>query len=85
MLIDYATLKDALAADTLDNLCREYLVRQIGDEGFDQTDSAELAEGVARVQRALARGELVVEYSEADESVAIRRREELVQLDHAGN
>ena len=85
MLIDYATLKSALDPDTLNNLCREFLIRQIGDEGFDHTDSAGLADGIAKVQHALARGELVVEYSEAEESVAIRRREELVSLDQNGS
>ncbi|MBY5993058.1 YheU family protein [Ferrimonas balearica] len=81
MLIDYPTLKDALAPDTLDNLCREYLIRQLGDEGFDQADPDKLAQGIAQVRQALAAGTLLVEYSEADESVAIRRREELSQLD----
>ncbi len=77
MLIDYPTLRQALAPDTLDNLVREFLIRQIGDEGFDQVDPAQLAEGMAKVHKALQVGDLVVEYSEEDESVAIRPREEV--------
>ncbi|TKB48045.1 YheU family protein [Ferrimonas sediminicola] len=72
MLIPYDQLKQSLSAEALTNLMREFLLQQITDQGFDQTDDRVLAEALPRVEAALRRGELVVEYSEEEESVAIR-------------
>ncbi len=78
MLIDYATLKNALPAETLDNLIREYLLGQVGDEGFDLLTPQRLAAAISQGHLALQRGELVVEFSEQEESVAIRRADDVV-------
>ncbi|WP_345315211.1 YheU family protein [Ferrimonas gelatinilytica] len=77
MLIDYATLKEALPPETLENLIREYLLGQVGDEGFDELTPERLADSAARAHHALRLGELVVEFSEQEESVAIRRADEV--------
>lgn len=72
MLIPYDQLKQSLSAEALTNLMREFLLQQITDQGFDQTDSQALAQALPQVEAALKRGELVVEFSEEEESVAIR-------------
>ena len=78
MLIDYDTLQSQLAPETLDNLIREYLFRQIGDEGFDQVDSKGLISATEQVRAAMAKGDLVVEYAEDDQSIAIRSKQDLI-------
>ncbi|BDY03274.1 YheU family protein [Ferrimonas sp. YFM] len=72
MLIPYDQLKQSLSAEALTNLMREFLLQQITDQGFDQTDSQALSQALPQVEAALKRGELVVEFSEEEESVAIR-------------
>ncbi|WP_298443674.1 YheU family protein [uncultured Ferrimonas sp.] len=81
MLIDFATLKSAIDADTIDNLLREYLLTQVGDVGFDTTEANQLGDAIVMARAALAKGELVVEYSEDDDSIAVRRAEDIIQRD----
>ncbi len=64
MLIPYDQLKQSLSAEALTNLMREFLLQQITDQGFDQTDSQALSQALPQVEAALKRGELVVEFSE---------------------
>lgn len=78
MLIDYQTLVASLPPETIDNLVREYLLTQVGDEGFDSTGQTQLLDAIVQAKQALARGELVVEFSEDDESIAVRRRDEVI-------
>jgi len=78
MLIDFDTLITELAPETLDNLIREHLYRQISDEGFDQLSNDQLTQAMEAVKQSLKQGELVVEYAEANDSIAIKNKEELV-------
>ncbi len=80
MLIHYATLKQAVSATAIDNLLREYLFREVSDTGFDELDELQLQQAIMAAQGALQRGELVVEYSEVDESISVRRADELLCL-----
>ncbi|MGL4476520.1 MAG: YheU family protein [Shewanella sp.] len=71
MLVPYESLQQ-LPSETVDNLIKEYLFAQVEDGGFGELDSEALKHAVARCHQALKRRELVVEYSEAEESIAIR-------------
>ncbi|TKB50946.1 YheU family protein [Ferrimonas aestuarii] len=77
MLIAYDDLKSSLSKPALEGLMKEYLLRQIGDEGFDETSTDALEKALPQVELALKRGELVVEYSEETESVAIRHHQQV--------
>ncbi|SDJ60520.1 hypothetical protein SAMN04488540_11085 [Ferrimonas sediminum] len=77
MLIPYHDLKSALSPEAFANLIKEYLLQQIGDQGFDQLDGDSVDQALPRIEAALKRGELVVEFSEEEESVAIRTAESL--------
>ncbi|QSX29455.1 YheU family protein [Shewanella cyperi] len=72
MLVPYDALLQ-LPNDTLDNLIREYLLTQVEDGGFDSL--GDMSAAVAQCRAALKRGELVVEYAEEQESIAIRQRQ----------
>ncbi|GGI78968.1 YheU family protein [Shewanella gelidii] len=76
MLVPYESLK-ALPQSTVDNLIKEYLFSQMEDGSFDATNSQSLETAIAQCHRALQAGELQVEYSEDDESIAIRQRNDL--------
>ncbi|QYJ74760.1 YheU family protein [Shewanella sp. FJAT-52076] len=76
MLIPYDALSQ-LPADTLNNLIREYLLTQVEDGGFDSLGEGHLDEAIARCKVLLKRGELVVEYSEDNDSVGIRHKSSL--------
>ncbi|MCL1074683.1 YheU family protein [Shewanella dokdonensis] len=78
MLVPYEALLQ-LSAATLDNLIREYLLSQIEDGSFSDLDETAVQRASERCRHALQTGELVVEYSEEDESVAIRSREQIIQ------
>lgn len=69
MLIPY----QALSSDALRGLISQFLLAEAGDD-LAQVDDDEQA---ALVLAALKRGELVVSYSEENESAAIRYRDEL--------
>ncbi|MCF1427921.1 MAG: YheU family protein [Shewanella sp.] len=77
MLIPYSALQQ-LPADTLNNLIREYLLSQVEDGGFDTLSDELLQTATQRCRDALKKGELVVEYSEEDESIAIRSRDNTI-------
>ncbi len=79
MLVPYEALQQ-LPADTLNNLIKEYLFAQMEDGSFAVLDSEKLTLAIAQCKRALEREELVVEYSEDDESIAIRPTEYTVGI-----
>lgn len=75
MLVPYQSLLQ-LPAETLDNLIKEFLFTQTEDGSFASLDGEALARAIKQCRQALARSELVVEYSEEDESIAIRHRQD---------
>ncbi|MCW3172501.1 YheU family protein [Shewanella subflava] len=77
MIIPYESLQQ-LDAETLNNLIKEYLLTQVEDGGFSEFNSQQLSTMIKQSQQALKTGELVVEYSEDDESIAIRHRQNIV-------
>ncbi|MCG9697528.1 YheU family protein [Shewanella sp. Isolate11] len=79
MLVPYEALQQ-LAAETLNNLIKEYLLTQMEDGSFATLDDKALSNAIAQCQRALARGELLVEYSEDDESIAIRHKDNTLTI-----
>ncbi|MGL4613873.1 MAG: YheU family protein [Shewanella sp.] len=78
MLIPYEALLQ-LPHTTLTNLIREHLLSQIEDGSFTSLDAQELEYAIASCQQALKQGKLQVEYSENDESFAIRTAEQLAK------
>ena len=74
MLVPYQALLQ-LPGDTLDNLIKEFLFAQTEDGSFDSLDDGALTLAIKQCRQALARNELIVEYSEEDESIAIRHRQ----------
>jgi uncharacterized protein len=78
MLIPYDSLCQ-LPKATLDNLIREFLLSQVEDASFDSLGEHNLAAAMAKVHQSLKQGLLLVEYSEEDESIAIRSREDVVR------
>ncbi|WP_095497092.1 YheU family protein [Paraferrimonas haliotis] len=78
MLIPYQSLQE-LDPDTLDNLIKEFIYGQVEDLNISQLDHANLTGAIAQCKRRLANGELVVEYSEQDQSVAIKDKEQLLK------
>ncbi len=79
MLVPYEALQQ-LPADTLNNLIKEYLLTQMEDGSFATLDNNTLTTAIAQCERALARSELVVEYSEDDESIAIRHQDNILKI-----
>lgn len=79
MLIDYPTLLAQLPRETLDNLIREHLLANVGDEQFDTVDAQGLSQAIEQGHAALRRGDWVVEFAEESESIAIRPREAIAQ------
>lgn len=77
MIIPYSALH-GLAGDTLNNLIKEHLLTQIEDGSFSELDSQQLLNMTNQCKQALKQGELVVEYSEEDESVAIRHMKNII-------
>ncbi|MDO6618040.1 MULTISPECIES: YheU family protein [unclassified Shewanella] len=77
MLIPYDALLQ-LPPATLDNLIKEYLFTQIEDGSFGQTDDAQLQNAINQCKQALKQGELIVEFSEEDESIAIRQKQQII-------
>ncbi|MBV7316286.1 YheU family protein [Shewanella sp. NIFS-20-20] len=82
MLIPYESLQQ-LPTDTLNNLIKEYLFAHIEDGGFSELNEHALTQAISRCHLALQRQELVVEYSEAEESIAIRSAENCVSTDRS--
>ncbi|UJF21743.1 YheU family protein [Shewanella sp. OMA3-2] len=77
MIIPYSALH-GLAGDTLNNLIKEHLLTQIEDGSFSELDNQQLLNMTNQCKLALKQGELVVEYSEEDESVAIRHIKNII-------
>ncbi|MGI1988081.1 YheU family protein [Shewanella glacialipiscicola] len=78
MLIPYETLLQ-LPKETLANLIREYLLGQVEDGSFASLDEQELSQAIVQCQQALKQGKLKLEYSEDDESFAIRSADQIAQ------
>ncbi|QYJ70735.1 YheU family protein [Shewanella sp. FJAT-51649] len=78
MLIPYDALLQ-LPKETLTNLIREYLLGQVEDGSFTSLDEQELSAAIAQCQQALKQGKLVLEYSEDDESFAIRHADQVAK------
>lgn len=78
MLIPYETLLQ-LPKETLANVIREYLFGQVEDGSFASLDEQELAQAIVQCKQALKQGKLKLEYSEDDESFAIRSAEQIAQ------
>jgi uncharacterized protein YheU (UPF0270 family) len=77
MIIPYETLL-GLDTETLNNVIKEYLLTQVEDGSFSEFNSQQLSGMINQCKQALKTGELVVEYSEDDESIAIRHRQNIV-------
>lgn len=78
MLIPYDALLE-LPKETLVNLIREYLLGQVEDGSFTSLDEQELSGAIVQCQQALKQGKLVLEYSEEDESFAIRHADQVAK------
>ncbi|MCU7985243.1 MAG: YheU family protein [Shewanella sp.] len=78
MLIPYETLLQ-LPKETLANVIREYLLGQVEDGSFASLDEQELMQAIVQCQQALKQGKLKLEYSEDDESFAIRSADQIAQ------
>lgn len=78
MLIPYDALLQ-LPKETLANLIREYLLGQVEDGSFTSLDEQELSAAIAQCQQSLKQGKLVLEYSEDDESFAIRHADQVAK------
>ncbi|NLQ21306.1 YheU family protein [Shewanella sp. S-1] len=78
MLIPYETLLQ-LPKETLANVIREYLLGQVEDGSFASLDEQELMQTIVQCQQALKQGKLKLEYSEDDESFAIRSADQIAQ------
>ncbi|MGX9460770.1 YheU family protein [Shewanella sp. A14] len=78
MLVPYDALL-SLPQETVQRMMKEYLLSQLEDGSFSDTNEQQLISAMDQCKLALKRGELVVEYSEEDESIAIRQREHISQ------
>ncbi|QSX34361.1 YheU family protein [Shewanella avicenniae] len=76
MLVPFDALQ-SLPRETLENLIHEYLLSQIEDGSFVELDAEAMQQATAKCMIMLKKKELLVEYSEEDESIAIRSREEI--------
>lgn len=78
MLVPFEALQ-SLPKATLDNLIREYLLAQVEDGSFIELDDEAIERATSNCLMMLKKKELLVEYSEDDESIAIRTREEIAR------
>ncbi|QBF82372.1 YheU family protein [Shewanella maritima] len=76
MIVPYEALI-TLPSDTVSQLIKEYLLSQFEDGSFADLDSSQFDAAISACKQKLKQGELVVEYSEDDESIAIRQREHI--------
>ncbi|HBF45512.1 MULTISPECIES: YheU family protein [Shewanella] len=76
MLVPYEALL-SLPQEVLQRMIKEYLLSQLEDGSFSDADEQQLSRAMDQCKLALKKGELVVEYSEDDESIAIRQREHI--------
>lgn len=78
MIVPFSTLSQ-LPTETLNNLMKEYLLTQIEDGSFDSIGEHSLEAAMAHCLQALKQGRLLVEFSEEDESIAIRSQDDITQ------
>ena len=76
MLVPYDALLQ-LSSATMDNLIKEYLLTQVEDGSFSDTDEQVYISAIERCKQLLKQQVLVVEFSEDDESIAIKHKEHL--------
>lgn len=76
MLVPYDALLQ-LSSATMDNLIKEYLLTQVEDGSFSDTDEQVYISAIERCKQLLKQEVLVVEFSEDDESIAIKHKEHL--------
>jgi len=76
MLVPYEALL-SLPQETLQRMIKEYLFSQLEDGSFSDADEQQLIRAMEQCKLALKKGDLVVEYSEDDDSIAIRQREHI--------
>ncbi|GIU48855.1 MULTISPECIES: YheU family protein [Shewanella] len=77
MLIPYEALLQ-LPQETLNNLIKEYLLTQVEDGSFGQLDDHQIEAAIEKCKQSLKQGELKVEFSEEDESIAIRHKDQII-------
>lgn len=77
MLVPYESLTQ-LSNETFNNLIKEYLISQVEDGSFSGEGEHSMERAIEQCKTALKQGILVVEYSEEDESIGIRRKEDIV-------
>ncbi|MEZ9593383.1 YheU family protein [Shewanella sp. 10N.261.52.F9] len=80
MLVPYESLAQ-LSSETFDNLIKEYLISQVEDGSFSGDGEHSMERAIIQCKAALKQGVLVVEYSEKEESIGIRRKEDIVVQD----
>ncbi|MBL4816654.1 MAG: YheU family protein [Shewanella sp.] len=76
MLVPYDALLQ-LPSATMNNLIKEYLLTQVEDGSFSDTDEQVYISAIERCKQLLKQQVLVVEFSEDDESIAIKHKEHL--------
>ncbi|AZG34943.1 MAG: YheU family protein [Shewanella psychromarinicola] len=76
MLVPYEALL-TLPQEILQRMIKEYLFSQLEDGSFSDASEQQLISAMEQCKLALKKGELVVEFSEDDESIAIRQREHI--------
>ncbi|PHQ76372.1 MAG: hypothetical protein COB74_02750 [Shewanella sp.] len=76
MLVPYDALLQ-LPSATMNNLIKEYLLTQVEDGSFSDTDEQVYISAIERCKQLLKQEVLVVEFSEDDESIAIKHKEHL--------
>ncbi|QFU24403.1 YheU family protein [Shewanella eurypsychrophilus] len=76
MLVPYESLQQ-LPSETIENLIKEYLFTQVEDGGFADTDNEALKSATHQCKALLKQGVLVVEFSEDDESIAIKQAQHI--------
>ncbi len=76
MLVPYSAL-ETLPTETLNNLIKEYLLTQIDDGSFSQASEEGLSQAINQCKQELKSGELLVEFSEDDESFTLKRIQEV--------
>ncbi|GIU06084.1 MULTISPECIES: YheU family protein [unclassified Shewanella] len=77
MLVPYESLSQ-LSSETFDNLIKEYLISQVEDGSFSGDGEHSMDRAIIQCKTALKQGLLVVEYNEEEESIGIRRKEDIV-------
>ncbi len=77
MLVPYESLSQ-LSSETFDNLIKEYLISQVEDGSFSGDGEHSMDRAIIQCKTALKQGLLVVEYNEEEQSIGIRRKEDIV-------